>query len=102
MLCQRDNASPSYFSCAVSENAIWTLPDPWGRQKWSIIAVGGQSWRMTNITFIVDAAVETPEAAFLAEDPYLQYNLVVRGKCIGQPGCGGKLEPGYESPLRDL
>jgi hypothetical protein len=101
VLCQKDHITAGeYFSCGLPTPAMWLLPDAWGTRRWSILFGGGDSWRVANVSFTVDAAVDPPTAVFLGEQPYLQYNVLITGKCIGQPGstCAGSTPPEFTKP----
>lgn len=89
VLCQRDHLNPSiYYDCGgVAQPPVWLL-NGWGPPYFSVLFGGGNNWRLTNVTFVVDATLDVPVATFLSESPYLQYNVEVRGRCVGQPwGC---------------
>ena len=88
-LCQKDHLTAGlFYDCGgVALPPTWLL-NGWNPQQYTILFGGGNNWRITNVTFVVDATVDPPVASFDGESPYLQYNVVVRGKCVGQPwGC---------------
>ena len=107
VLCQKDHITAGlWYDCGgVTLPPTWLL-NGWAPQQFTILFGGGNNWRITNVTFVVDASVDPPVAAFDGEAPYLQYNVVVRGKCVGQPwGCGSGgddapfvLDPPLEEP----
>jgi len=66
---------------------IWILEKLWTDWEWTIYYVDGMQWRNTVVKFVRDATLETPTIKFISEKPGLQYNLEIRGKCIGQPNC---------------
>ena len=102
VLCQKDHITEGeYFACGLPTPAMWLLPDAWGRQRWSVLFGGGDTWRVANVTFLVDEPVDPPTATFLGEQPYLQYNVLITGKCVGQPGsgCAGSTPPAFDKPL---
>lgn len=102
VLCQKDHVTAGeYFACGLPTPAMWLLPDAWGRQRWSILFGGGDTWRVANISFVVDETIDPPIATFLDEKPYLQYNVIITGKCVGQPSysCPGSTPPAFGKPL---
>ena len=95
ILCQYDHlTSGEYYDCGnINLPPIWLL-NYWSPKQFSILFGGGYYWRLTNLTFIVDQTIETPIASFVSESPYLQYNVIIRGKCVGQPwGCTSEGKP---------
>ena len=103
VLCQRDHATAGeFFACGLPQPAMWLLPDAWGRARWSVLFGGGDTWRVTNVTFVADDnGPDPPVASFTSESPYLQYNVLIRGKCVGQPsfnGCPGSTPPSVSKP----
>jgi hypothetical protein len=104
VLCQKDHLTAGlFYDCGGV-----TLPPTWllnglGLQQFTILFGGGNNWRITNVTFVADATVNPPVASFDGESPYLQYNVVVRGKCVGQPwGCssdGAAAQFALDAPL---
>ena len=102
VMCQKDHITEGeFFACGLPQPAMWLLPDAWGRQRWSILFGGGDTWRVANVTFVVDPTAETTTATFLSESPYLQYNILISGKCVGQPtfeACTGSTPPSVSRP----
>jgi hypothetical protein len=99
VLCQKDHWTPGeYYNCGTPASALWILPNAWGTQGWSILFQGGNNWRMTNVTFVADSSVPTPTAEFTGESPYLQYNVLIRGACVGQPFNCGTVPADYGHP----
>ena len=62
-------------------------PDFYTSNTFTILYPGGYEWRMTNITFVIDEEVDQPYIAFIRRS-ILQYNFLVKGKCLGQPQWG--------------
>ena len=102
VLCQKDHQTAGeFFACGLPAPAMWLLPDAWGVRRWSVLFGGGDTWRVANVTFVVDDAVDPPTAVFLGEAPYLQYNVLVTGRCVGQPSastCAGSSAPEVTKP----
>lgn len=72
----------------MADNAVWTITTMWGwgAPAWSILFFNGNDWRMTNVTFIVDSSITSPSIVmFESEYPFLQYDILITGPCIGQP-----------------
>jgi len=88
ILCQEDHNTPDiYYNGGEAKNAVWTVTNMWGWDPttWSILFFNGNDWRMTNVTFIVNTSIQEPEITFISEYPYLQYDILITGACIGQP-----------------
>jgi hypothetical protein len=102
VLCQKDHLTAGeFFACGLPQPAMWLLPDAWGMRRWSVLFGGGDTWRVANVTFVVDPTVDPPTAVFLGEEPYLQYNVLITGKCVGQPSysaCVGSTAPEVTKP----
>ena len=104
VLCQKDHITQGlWYDCGgVTLPPTWLL-NGWAPQQFTILFGGGNNWRITNVTFVADPSVDPPVASFDGESPYLQYNVVVRGKCVGQPwGCnsgGGPASFALDPPL---
>eukprot|EP00048_Salpingoeca_helianthica_P016249 m.231277 g.231277 ORF g.231277 m.231277 type:complete len:187 (-) comp18310_c0_seq1:241-801(-) len=98
-VCQK---ADQYYECGTA-SPVWLLQQ-YNPFKFVIQYPGGQWWRITMITFLEDATIDPPQISFVSEDPYLQYNFLVKGKCVGQPfGCGSDSEREIpEGPLRFL
>lgn len=90
-VCQK---ADRYYNCGHLGQAIFLLNsyDPF---QWKIQYTYGTDWRITEFTFVVDQNREKPVITFTGEQPYLQYNFYVIGKCIGQDYC----RPGIPDPL---
>eukprot|EP01087_Luapelamoeba_hula_P008971 TRINITY_DN2285_c0_g1_i1.p1 TRINITY_DN2285_c0_g1~~TRINITY_DN2285_c0_g1_i1.p1 ORF type:complete len:177 (-),score=15.46 TRINITY_DN2285_c0_g1_i1:115-645(-) len=84
-VCQK---ADTYYNCGEWASPVWTF-DGFEQQpvRFHITYLNGIAWRLTQITFVVDAGVNTtvPAIRFLSEHPYEQYNFEVRGPCVGQP-----------------
>jgi len=76
-VCQK---ADQYYAVGQYYDPIW-LMQPNG---WAIYYTNGVGWRFTIINFVIDETVETPQFTFLSESPLEQYNLEIRGRCIGQ------------------
>eukprot|EP00483_Globobulimina_turgida_P011982 UN12004 len=90
-VCQK---ADRYYNCGTRSNAVWLWNGVYETSKeatsrFTILYPGGwsQSWRSSNITFIQDKTLTKPQFIFISEDPYLQYNFIVRAPCIGEYGC---------------
>jgi hypothetical protein len=95
ILCQYDHLTQGeYYDCGnVNSPPIWFM-NYWQPLQFSILFSGGTYWRITNLTFVVDNTIDPPVATFVSESPYLQYNVIIRGKCVGQPwGCNSDGKP---------
>eukprot|EP01121_Diplochlamys_sp_Union-15-3_P015735 TRINITY_DN5254_c0_g1_i1.p1 TRINITY_DN5254_c0_g1~~TRINITY_DN5254_c0_g1_i1.p1 ORF type:complete len:173 (+),score=30.65 TRINITY_DN5254_c0_g1_i1:25-519(+) len=79
-ICQK---ADQFYGCGLYESPIWLLQEYFGRL--TILYPGGFQWRMTSIEFIEDKTIDPPTIQFKGEEPYLQYNFEVRGKCVGLP-----------------
>eukprot|EP01096_Ripella_sp_DP13-Kostka_P007897 TRINITY_DN291_c0_g2_i1.p1 TRINITY_DN291_c0_g2~~TRINITY_DN291_c0_g2_i1.p1 ORF type:complete len:216 (-),score=94.08 TRINITY_DN291_c0_g2_i1:46-603(-) len=77
-LCQK---ADRYYNIGQFHNPIWLL----NSNGWTIYYTNGEGFRFSIVTFIIDQTVEKPTFTFTNESPLEQYNLVVRGKCLGQP-----------------
>ena len=102
-VCQR---ADQYYNCGTTLNTVWLwngfyANDNRGNAAFTILYPGGQmmSWRSANITFIQDTSLSKPVFTFISEDPYLQYNFIVRAPCIGQNGCNNTLNVAYDNDL---
>ena len=87
VLCQKDHLTEGmWYDCGgVTTPPVWLLSQ---FDRFTVLFGNGNNWRITNVTFIIDPTVDPPVASFVDESPYEQYNVVVRGKCVGQPwGC---------------
>ncbi|XP_064396825.1 uncharacterized protein LOC135343750 [Halichondria panicea] len=77
-----------FWNCGQTSEPIWLMDNwqatPENFPNWQVEYTSGTTWRVTIIKFIVDHTVMEPTVKFISEDPYLQYNFEVRGKCIGQ------------------
>jgi hypothetical protein len=91
-ICQK---ADRYYNCGHLQNSIFLMQqyDPF---MWKIQYLWGTQWRLTEFTFIVDPNRSTPSITYTGEDPYLQYNFFVTGKCIGQPYC----QSGMPDPMK--
>lgn len=47
--------------------------------------IDGSGIRVTVVYFVVDPGVDKPLLTMNGENPYTEYSITVRGKCIGQP-----------------
>ena len=47
--------------------------------------IDGTGIRVTVVHFIVDPSIDKPRLTMNGENPYTEYSITVRGKCIGQP-----------------
>mmetsp|Transcript_28042 Transcript_28042/g.34234 ORF Transcript_28042/g.34234 Transcript_28042/m.34234 type:complete len:180 (-) Transcript_28042:45-584(-) len=86
-VCQK---ADQYYNCGSISNAIW-LWNPISNTHSNSITIlypGGQmmSWRNVNVTLIQDNHAIKPIWEQVTEYPYLQYNIIVRAKCIGMTG----------------
>ncbi|XP_064396852.1 uncharacterized protein LOC135343774 [Halichondria panicea] len=84
-VCQLANL---FYNCGQTSEPIW-LMDAYDNTKeefpnWQVQYTFGTTWRVTIFNFIVDHTVKEPTVKFVSEEPGLQYNFEVRGKCIGQ------------------
>ncbi|XP_019857460.1 PREDICTED: uncharacterized protein LOC109585778 [Amphimedon queenslandica] len=82
-ICQK---ADRYYNCGHIQQAVF-LMQQYTPFMWKIQYLWGTDWRMTEFTFLVDKNRDIPTVTFTGEDPYLQYNFFVTGKCIGQPYC---------------
>ncbi|XP_064396823.1 uncharacterized protein LOC135343748 [Halichondria panicea] len=78
-----------YSNCGEASQPIWLMDTtrPSAGEtfpNWHVQYISGSFWRVTIIKFIVDHTVKEPTIKFISEEPHLQYNFEVRGKCIGQ------------------
>ncbi|XP_064396824.1 uncharacterized protein LOC135343749 [Halichondria panicea] len=84
-VCQSANF---FYNCGRNSKSIWLLSDRLQPQEnfpnWQVEYTFGIDWRITIFNFTIDHTVEEPTVKFISEDPELQYNFEVRGKCIGQ------------------
>ena len=53
------------------------------RANMTILYPGGDTWRNTVVTFLEDPTLEHPTIEMTGEDPYLQYNFVIKSKELG-------------------
>lgn len=89
-VCQK---ADQYYNCGSNTNTVWLWNGHYSNDNrgsaFTILYPGGQmmSWRSANITFIQDTSLSEPQFIFISEDPYLQYNFIVKAPCIGQNGC---------------
>lgn len=80
--CQK--ADQFYVTGQVSD-ALWLLQTGYaGTPVWDVYLRDGASWRVTKVRFEVDLEQHEPTIEFVSEDPYLTYNMLVKGRCIGQ------------------
>ncbi|XP_064400518.1 uncharacterized protein LOC135346725 [Halichondria panicea] len=80
--CQK---ADQYYNCGLIKEPIWLFNYNFQDIQFTVQYPWGTDWRITEITFIEDKSVEKTTIEFVNEKPNLQYNFLVRGKCIGQP-----------------
>ncbi|EDQ89063.1 uncharacterized protein MONBRDRAFT_25635 [Monosiga brevicollis MX1] len=63
-------------NCGLTNGTIWSLHGIFQQPTvFSVLYVDGFNWRMTNVTFIEDAAVHPPVVTVVGEAPYLEYQI---------------------------
>ncbi|XP_019857462.1 PREDICTED: uncharacterized protein LOC109585779 isoform X2 [Amphimedon queenslandica] len=82
-VCQK---ADQYYNCGEYRDPVYILQqrDPF---MFRIEYPNGDDWRISIFTFTVTEEEPQTKITFLTEDPGLQYNFQVTGKCIGQPRC---------------
>ncbi|KAL5473395.1 hypothetical protein EMCRGX_G027873 [Ephydatia muelleri] len=83
-VCQK---ADQFYTCGRTEKPIvlWGLTyEPY---IFSFQYPWGVDWRRVRDAMAINPTQTVPTIKFLSEDPLLQYNFEVRGKCIGQPYC---------------
>lgn len=80
-ICQH---ADQYYNCGRTKDPIYLFNYHFDTFVYQIQYLWGIDWRMTVFTFLQDKTQEETTIEFTGEDPYLQYNFLVRGKCVGQ------------------
>jgi hypothetical protein len=98
-VCQHDPTTGLEYNAGALSTALWLGAAFNGEPtEWTILypntqrappspysGIGGAGIRLSRVHFVVDKSVASPQLSMLGEEPFTEYQLEVRGACIGQP-----------------